>query len=382
MDHPDEQPSLDISGPATPSPPLAPKRSFAITGLFVLAVCYTLHIAQDILMPVTAAVILALLLQPAIRLLRLARIPDPISAGGVVIALFAVLSVGIYFLADPAAKWISQLPDVVTEVQQKIKAPMQEIQDAKDVVQDIVDEAQADVKTKSGAGATHQPSPSDATRIGLIELLTQTFVVLSEAAWSALIIFVLVYFLLAGGSVLRENIILSLPTLSDKKRALVATRDVQHGVSAYLVTVILINMGLGVAIGLAMYAIGLPNPALWGAMAAILNFIPYLGAVAGSVVVTIVALVTFDTPVEALLAPVVYIAINSIEGYIATPMILSRRLTINPIAVFLSVIFWGWMWGVPGALMAVPIMACLKVICDATERLAPLSQFLSGRGAR
>lgn len=109
----------------------------------------------------------------------------------------------------------------------------------------------------------------------------------------------------------------------------------QRGVSAYLATVILINLGLGVAIGFAMYVIGLPNPALWGAMAAILNFIPYLGAIAGSVVVTIVGLVTYAAPVEALLPPIQYIAINSLEGYLVIPAILSRRLTINPIAVFL-----------------------------------------------
>jgi predicted PurR-regulated permease PerM len=197
----------------------------------------------------------------------------------------------------------------------------------------------------------------------------------------ALIIFVLLYFLLATGTVLRENIIFALPTLRDKRRALTVTSNVQRSVSAYLITVILINLGLGAAIGFAMYAIGLPNPALWGAMAAMLNFIPYLGAIAGSIVVAIVGLVTYATPVEALLPPMIYLAINSLEGYLATPAILSRRLTINPIAVFLSIVFWGWIWGVAGALMAVPILACLKVICDATERLAPVSQFLSGRRA-
>jgi predicted PurR-regulated permease PerM len=202
---------------------------------------------------------------------------------------------------------------------------------------------------------------------------------LSDVAWGAVIIFVLLYFLLATGTILRENIILALPTLRDKKQALQVTSDVQHGVSDYLLTVILINLGLGVAIGVAMYVIGLPNPALWGAMAVLFNFIPYLGAIAGSLIVTIVGLVTYAMPVEALLAPAIYIAINSLEAYLITPAILSRRLTINPIAVFLSVIFWGWIWGVAGALMAVPILASIKVICDATDRLAPVSQFLSGR---
>ena len=227
-----------------------------------------------------------------------------------------------------------------------------------------------------------EQTPSETTRISLLEVFSRTFPVLRDVGWSVLIVFVLLYFLLATGTTLRENIILALPTFRDKKRALEVTRDVQRGVSVHLATVTLINIGLGVAIGLAMYAIGLPNPALWGAMAAMINFVPYLGPIVGSFVVTIVGLVTFDAPVQALLPPVVYIAINTLEGNLVTPMILSRRLTISPIAVFLSVIFWGWIWGVLGALMAVPILVCLKVVCDANERLAPVSQFLSGRSLR
>ena len=362
-------------------------QAIALTGLFALAICYTLYLAQDVLMPVTAAVILALLLQPAVRLLRRVKVPEPIAAGLVVAALFAVLAVGIYFLSDPAAKWMSQMPDVVAQVQAKIKAPIEEIKDAKEAVEDIVEKTQGneEVKPKGNAASAKKPDappepvPSDAARVSLLEVLSQTFVVLSDVAWGAVIIFVLLYFLLASGTRLRENVIFALPTLRDKKRALTVTSDVQRSVSAYLVTVILINLGLGAAIGVAMYAVELPNPALWGAMAAMLNFIPYLGAIAGSVVVAIVGLVTYPTPVEALLPPMIYLAINSLEGYLATPAILSRRLTINPIAVFLSIIFWGWIWGIAGALMAVPILACLKVICDANERLAPVSQFLSGR---
>jgi len=364
--------------------------SFSITGLFVLAVCYTLHFAQAILMPVTAAVILALLLQPIVRFLRRAKVPEPIAAAGVVVAFFAALTVGIYVLSDPAAKWISQMPDVIAELQTKIKAPIEQIKDAKQEIENMVDETRADPKTapravsRQGVSPKTQPeqAPPESTRVTLLEVFAQTLTVLRDVGWSVLIVFVLLYFLLATGTTLRENIILALPTFRDKKRALEVTRDVQRGVSVHLATVTLVNIGLGVAIGLAMYAVGLPNPALWGAMAAVFNFIPYLGAMAGSIVVMIVGLLTYDAPLEALLPPVVYIVINTLEGNLITPTILSHRLTISPVAVFLSVIFWGWIWGVPGALMAVPILICLKVICDANERLAPMSQFLSGQSLR
>jgi len=278
------------------------------------------------------------------------------------------------------------MPDVVSRVQEKVKAPMKQIKDAKKEIENMVEETPAESKdapphdpqqSKAPQPAAEQASPETA-RVSLLEIFTRTFPVLRDVGWSVLIVFVLLYFLLATGTTLRENIILALPTLRDKKRALAMSRDLQRGVSAHLATVTLINIGLGVAIGLAMYAIGLPNPALWGAMAAIVNFIPYIGPIVGSVVVAIVGLVTFDAPVEALLPPAVYLAINATEGNLVTPMILSRRLTISPVAVFLSVIFWGWVWGVMGALMAVPILVCLKVVCDANERLAPVSQFLSG----
>jgi predicted PurR-regulated permease PerM len=368
------------------SPIRARISSFSITGLFVLAVCYTLYYAQAILMPITAAVILTLLLQPVVRFLARAKVPEPIAAGVVVVAFFFAFTVGIYFLSDPAAKWMSQMPDVVSRVQEKVKAPMKQIKDAKKEIENMVEETPAESKdapphnpqqSKAPQPAAEQASP-ETTRVSLLEIFTRTFPVLRDVGWSVLIVFVLLYFLLATGTTLRENIILALPTLRDKKRALAMSRDLQRGVSAHLATVTLINIGLGVAIGLAMYAIGLPNPALWGAMAAIVNFIPYIGPIVGSVVVAIVGLVTFDAPVEALLPPAVYLAINATEGNLVTPMILSRRLTISPVAVFLSVIFWGWVWGVMGALMAVPILVCLKVVCDANERLAPVSQFLSG----
>lgn len=373
----------------------ARKSSTAITGLFVLAVCYTLYSAQEILIPLTAAVILALLLQPVVRFLGRAKVPEPIAAAVVVVAFFVALAVGIYFLADPAAKWRSEMPDFVAQVQAKIKAPLQEIKDAKQTIESIVHEPPTVVKVEpkrapdeseaadpSSEQARSEPEPSENTPLDLVEVFAQAFTVLRDVGWSVLIIFVLLYFLLATGKTLRENIILALPTLRDKKRALTVTRDVERGVSVHLATVTMINIGLGVAIGVAMYAIGLPNPALWGVMAAMLNFIPYIGAIGGSVVVAIVGLVAFDAPVEALLPPVAYIAINGLEGYLVTPLILSRSLTISPIAVFLSVIFWGWMWGIPGALMAVPILVCLKVVCDASDRLAPISQFLSGGSLR
>jgi predicted PurR-regulated permease PerM len=125
-----------------------------------------------------------------------------------------------------------------------------------------------------------------------------------------------------------------------------------------------------------MWALGMPNPMLWGVMATFLNFVPYLGAIAGIAVVALVALLTFDGLMPSLLPPLVYFLLTGIEGYFVTPMIVGRRLTLNPLAILVGLLFWGWLWGIPGALLAVPILASLKILCDHVDRLQPLGEML------
>lgn len=188
---------------------------------------------------------------------------------------------------------------------------------------------------------------------------------------------ILVLFLLASGDMLYEKIIRVLPTLSDKKKALRIVHDIEASVSRYLLTVALINVGLGSAIGLLLWWIGMPNPFLWGIGAAILNFLPYLGAFTGIILTGLVAFVTFDTLAHAALAPLLYLACATIEGQILTPLIMGRRLELNTVAVFIGVAFWGWVWGLVGIFMAVPILVILKTFCEHFPRLAAFGEFLS-----
>lgn len=363
--------------------------SFMLTGLFVLAASYTLHYAKDILMPVAAAVVLALVFMPVVRGLRRIKVPEPVAAAVMVLGFFAAIVAAVFFLAGPATKWISDMPEMVSEIRDKFEEPLSDIKNVKAEVENIVKETEGGPDTPPGPAAVSagqdkadpQGSPTP-VRVTLFDVFSRVFEVTRDVGWSVVIVFVMLYFLLATGSMFRDNVIVALPSWRDKRRALAVARDIERDISTYLATVTLINIGLGVAIGAAMHAIGLPNAVLWAVMAALLNFVPYLGAMVGSAVVLTIGLVSFDSPAQAMLPPAIYIAINAFEAYLVTPAILSRRLTINPIAVFLSVIFWGWIWGVPGALMAVPILACLKVICDATRHMTPLSQFLNGRRLR
>jgi predicted PurR-regulated permease PerM len=142
------------------------------------------------------------------------------------------------------------------------------------------------------------------------------------------------------------------------------------------VTAAAINACLGTAGGIAFWLIGLPNPALWGMMGAVLNFIPYLGALTTITIVTLVATATFQSLGHALLAPACYLALATIEGNFVTPYIMGRRLMLNPVVIFIGVTFWGWLWGIPGALLAVPMLVMFKIFCDHSEPLAPIGEFL------
>jgi predicted PurR-regulated permease PerM len=167
-----------------------------------------------------------------------------------------------------------------------------------------------------------------------------------------------------------------LPTLDDKKRAVEIYRQIEVDVSTYLSVVTLINIGFGCVIGVSMYLLGMPNPLLWGVMAAVLAYIPYLGALVGIVTVTIVAILTFDDIYRIIMVPIVYFILDNIQGNLIMPMVLGGRLALNPVVIFIWLIFCGWIWGITGALLAVPLLAIIRIISDKVEQLAPIGEFL------
>jgi predicted PurR-regulated permease PerM len=173
-----------------------------------------------------------------------------------------------------------------------------------------------------------------------------------------------------------RKLIKVLPSLSDKKRAVEIARQIETEISAYLATITVINIILGLAVWGIMSMIGLPNALLWGVLAAVTNYIPYLGALVMIGVLAMVGFVTFDSLGQSLMAPGAFVGLNLLESYFLTPMILGRRLTLNPVVIFLGLTFWGWLWGITGAVLAVPIMVVLKIFCDHSETLAPIGEFL------
>jgi predicted PurR-regulated permease PerM len=169
-----------------------------------------------------------------------------------------------------------------------------------------------------------------------------------------------------------------LPRFKDKRQAVDIVQSIEHDVSAYLITISAINFMVGVATGIAMAACGLGDPVLWGSVAFMLNYVPILGPMVGVGMFALVGLLSFDPLLSALLPAGLYLLIHVIEGEFVTPLILARRLTLNPVLIILSLIFWYWMWGVPGAILAVPILAIIKIICDRIKPLMAFGHFLEG----
>lgn len=342
-------------------------RSFTFTGLFVLGVFYSLYFARGFFFPIILGAILSLLLAPLVKGLVNAGIPRGLGAGLVVLGIVALFASAAYTLWGPATRWMAETPARMARIEAELQAllqPMESVSEAAERMEDLT----------AGSGEPQEPLREVRMERGSFTafLLGQTRGVLTAALFTT----VLVYFLLASGDLFLRKLVRVMPTLADKKRAVRITRDVQRDVSTYLFTYALINTGLGIAIGVAMRLLGVPNPLLWGVMAGLLNFIPYLGAAIGMTVVTLVALPAYPSLGAVLVVPLTYLGLTALEGNLITPLIMGRRLTLNPVVIFLGVTFWYWLWGIPGALLATPLLVTLKVVCDHYEPWSPVGEFL------
>jgi predicted PurR-regulated permease PerM len=340
-------------------------RSFAATGLFILAVFYTLYFMRRMLLPLVLALLLSLLLAPVVRALGRVRIRPGIAAAIVMLSLIGAVGYGVSFLSEPVAGWLEKAPYGLQQLQAKLlplRHPIEKVAQAGGEIEKLT--SPDDPQTKPVVvKSTH---------------LRDAFVSETpEFIGSAVLLLILLYFLLAYDGVFFGKVLNAIRRFEDKKRAVSIAREIEKQISRYLLTVTAINVGLGIAVGAAVYFLGLRNPFMWGAMVAVLNFVPYLGALTGIVCMTIGAVLSFDSVGWAMIFPATYLAIATIEGNFVTPMLLGRSLTLNPVVILLSLTFWGWMWGIAGIILAVPILATFKIFCDHIECMAPISEFIS-----
>lgn len=324
--------------------------------LTLIAVLSCLYVARDIVLPVVLATVLKLLFQPLVKVLERIRIPKAVGALVSIILLLGVF-VGLgALLSSPASRWAAQLPQALPMLQERFSA----VQPA--LVR--LDQLLAHMGVHFGNANSLLSNP--------VSMVTAVFSGTGTIASNLLETLLVLFYLLVFGETFLRRLVEVLPRFDDKREAVEISLHMERDLSAYLLTITVINAVVGCATGLVMWICGVPGPVLWGVVAFCLNFVPILGPFVGILVFLAVGLVTSGFAWIAILPACLYFSIHVAEGEIITPMLLASRFTINPIAIMLSLIFWYWMWGVAGAILAVPMLAILKIICD---RLRPFRAF-------
>ena len=345
--------------------------SVAIVGTFAILLLAALYYARAFFLPLILALLISLAFMPLVRALGRRGIPPVATAILVVLAIGGSLLGLSLLLTEPTTRMLSETPRIIAELRERFGSGdgmLSRISEASEQVQDLTD----------GSNEPGAPEKVVLAQPGIISWAADTASGIG-ATLGATLLFVV--FLLSSGDLFLQKLIRILPTLSDKKRSLRVVRNVEVEVSRYLLTITVINAGFGAAVGICMAVLGMPNPVLWGVGAMLLNYVPYLGALAGMALAFGIGLITYPTLTMALLPPLAYFICNLIEGSVVTPLTLGRRLELNPVAILVALAFGGWMWGIVGALMGVPLLVVIKVFCDHFESLATFGEFLSGEPA-
>ena len=336
-----------------------------LAGLFILAAFAALYAASPIILPILLAFVLKLLLRPVMRFLE--RLHVPRTAGALLTILLIVgglVGMGTA-LSGPAAAWAAKLPEGIPRLVEHLRflrAPF-------DALQGFLHQAEQVAAGPAQVG-TKVEMPG-----GFSDTLFSDMHALADGMFTTLL---LLFFLLVSGDTFLRRFVEILPRFQDKRQAVDISQQIERDISRYLVTVTAMNAAVGVATAAAMYVSGLGDPVLWGVVAFLLNYVPILGPLTGMGIFFLAGLLSFDSVWPALLPAALYFVIHLIEGEIVTPMLLARRFTLNPVLVVMSLIFWFWMWGVPGAILSVPMLAIAKIICDRIRPLMAFGHFLEG----
>jgi predicted PurR-regulated permease PerM len=364
MNHPTN--ANDSSNASTPSEAIGqfikPWFAFAVVGLFVFACFYTLKVAVDLFLPIVLAGFLGFLLTPVTRWLKKiglspfwAPLIGTLGFLAILLCLFGALCLSL-------ARFEPDFPQYLDHIQQRL-AP----------IIDAVQKSSASINRLSNwlnPGSSRQISIRGPSIVEVALGSTPKFLAI------LIVVHVLAFFLLLYGARLLKKLVDMIPGVSDKQNVVEIAAEIEQTAARYFTSVTLINAGVGVSVWICVALLGLPHPLLWGVAAFLLHYIPFVGATGGIIAMALVSLIHFDTVWYALLPPLAYIFCAMIEGNLATPLFLGRWLILNPIAILLAFLLWGYLWGVAGTLLAVPILATFKIFCDRIEPLKRIGSFL------
>lgn len=340
-------------------------------GLFIYASIFALSSAKAFLVPVVLAFLLSMVFAPVRRALERIRINSWIASFVIVLVLICGFLGITAALAMPVSNWMANAPRIERQVEHQLQGVSASINEVLRINQ----------KLKS-FGNSNKATGDRTVNVENGESMPMQLASLAPSMIAQfLFTFVLLFFLLASGDMFYEKLVHVLPTFSQKRRAVHIVYNAERKLSRYLFTITLINFCLGIAVGAVMATYHMPDPLMFGVAAFLLNFVPYLGALAGVLASALIALLSFDWYGWALIVPATYLVLTSVEGQIVTPYFVGRNLRLNTVVVFLAVSFWAWLWSAVGMIVALPLLVAIRTICEHIEELDHISAFLSERHA-
>ena len=320
----------------------------ATVGIFVLMFIAALWFARPLLLPATTAIVIGLMLGPLSAQADRLRIPQVITAIALTSLVVSVFYAVILILSAPIGEWIGKAPEIGESIRQKMHVldrPLEAIRQLREAV---------------------LPAGKDepGVNVDLVSVLQPAVLFITPAIGQVVIFFGTLFFYLLGRIQVRHVLVVFFEKREARLRMLRIMNDLEHDLTRYLSIVVVINTVVGLTACVIAYAVGLPSPIAWGVLGFLLNFIPYIGALMMQLIMLGVGLVTFPTLTHALLGPALYLAFTTLEGHFITPAVMGRQLTLNPLTVFFSLIFWTWLWGPIGAFLAVPLLIVMLVVAS------------------
>lgn len=348
-------------------------RSMSLTVLTVIAATWALYVMQTLIVPLLLGIIISLVLAPLVDGLRRLKMPRPLGAATVLGILIVVLGFAGYHLSEPAAALADELPRVARRARQAIVNSTTGRESAVAKVQEAANEL-------SEAAATPAQDRTRAQPVRVVDPPTQLRDYIATGtgiAAQVLLVFFLVFFMLSAGDLYKRKFVkLTGPSLSRKKITVQIIDEIDDQLGVYLRTLVIVSTIVGVATWLAYLWVDMPNAAVWGLLAGIANVVPYVGPTLVAGLASAMAFAHFGDITDALMIGGIQIAITSLEGFLLTPMLMSRSARMNPVAMFVGLLFWGWLWGTWGVVLGVPLLMAIKVIADRVEDFRAVGELL------
>lgn len=333
--------------------------------LATVALCAGFYLARDFFIPVVFAILLEAIFRPVVKGLEKWRVPPTLGAAIVVLGLIVIFTIIGLSIAGPLQGWVSKVPEQFSAARGKIEGIRKSFEQVTHLANELEHAAR---------GPTTAPSPAPAADGGglVFRFVGGSFQILARL----LEILLLLFLLLASGDLFMQKLVKIIPLWQDKKAAVQIVSESQSIVMGYILINAMVMAGQGVVVWLVLWALGMPVPWLWGIFTFVLELIPYLGAVTMIILLTIASFATFNGMGHILLIPASYMVITVVQSSVVSPYVYGKRLRLNPVAVFVGVMFWFLLWGVPGAYLAVPIIATLKILADRSETFKAIGEFL------